>query len=97
MKRRSKFIHVVAEFGTLGGLADTDFGTVRDGYETPKHIAMTTPVFISGGATNATMAFVIAAKMRPVEVMLRIEAAWLLGTQSSSDATPDTAILTHQP
>jgi hypothetical protein len=29
---------------------------------------MTTPVFMSGGETNATMAFVLPAKMRPAKV-----------------------------
>ncbi len=96
MKRKSKLIPMVAVFGTLGGLADTGLGTVGDGYQTLNYIAVTTPVFTSGGANTATMALVMSAKLRPGEVMLRIEAAWPSSLQSSSHATPDMSILVHR-
>lgn len=37
---------------------------ITGGNEAKQKIAMTTPVFMSGGETNATMAFVLPAKMR---------------------------------
>ena len=94
MKRKSKVIAMVVGFGTLGGLVDTGLGTVCDGYETPNYSAVTTLVFTSGGANSETMALVMPAKMRPGEV--RIEVAWPSSFQSSSPATPDTAILDHR-
>lgn len=44
------------------------FRFISGGNETKQKIAMTTPVFMSGGDTNATMAFVMPAKMKRAEV-----------------------------
>jgi hypothetical protein len=44
------------------------FRFITGGNEAKQKIAMTTPVFMSGGETNATMAFVMPAKMRTGEV-----------------------------
>jgi len=44
------------------------FRFITGGNEAKQKIAMTTPVFMSGGETNATMAFVLPAKMRAGEV-----------------------------
>ena len=44
------------------------FRFISGGNEARQKIAMTTPVFMSGGATNATMAFVMPAKMKTGEV-----------------------------
>ena len=41
---------------------------ITGGNEAKQKIAMTTPVFMSGGDTNATMAFVMPAKMKTGEV-----------------------------
>jgi DNA gyrase inhibitor GyrI len=50
--------------GSFGRL----FRFISGGNETQQKIAMTTPVFMSGGQTNATMAFVLPAKMKTGEV-----------------------------
>lgn len=44
------------------------FRFITGGNEAKQKIAMTTPVFMSGGETNATMAFVMPAKMKTGEV-----------------------------
>jgi DNA gyrase inhibitor GyrI len=44
------------------------FRFITGGNEARQKIAMTTPVFMSGGETNATMAFVMPAKMKTREV-----------------------------
>lgn len=44
------------------------FRFITGGNEARQKIAMTTPVFMSGGETNATMAFVMPAKMKTGEV-----------------------------
>ena len=44
------------------------FRFISGGNEARQKIAMTTPVFMSGGDTNATMAFVMPAKMKADEV-----------------------------
>ncbi len=44
------------------------FRFIAGGNEAKQKIAMTTPVFMSGGDTNATMAFVLPAKLRSAEV-----------------------------
>jgi hypothetical protein len=44
------------------------FRFISGGNEARQKIAMTTPVFMSGGETNATMAFVMPAKMKVSEV-----------------------------
>jgi DNA gyrase inhibitor GyrI len=44
------------------------FRFITGGNGAKQRIAMTTPVFMSGDDTNATMAFVIPAKMKAVEV-----------------------------
>jgi len=44
------------------------FRFITGGNEAKQKIAMTTPVFMSGGETNATMAFVLPAKMRAGKV-----------------------------
>jgi len=44
------------------------FRFISGGNETKQKIAMTTPVFLSGGDTNATMAFVLPAKLKRAEV-----------------------------
>jgi len=50
--------------GSFGRL----FRFISGGNEAEQKIAMTTPVFMSGGKTNATMAFVMPAKMKTGEV-----------------------------
>lgn len=44
------------------------FRFISGGNEAKQKIAMTTPVFMSGGDTNATIAFVMPAKMKTAEV-----------------------------
>lgn len=44
------------------------FRFITGGNEAKQKIAMTTPVFMSGGETNATMAFVLPAKLKAGEV-----------------------------
>src|SRR5512136_2981204 len=44
------------------------FRFITGGNEAKQTIAMTTPVLMSGGETNATMAFVLPAKIRAGEV-----------------------------
>ena len=44
------------------------FRFITGGNEAKQEIAMTTPVFMSGNETNATMAFVMPAKMKTGEV-----------------------------
>ena len=44
------------------------FRFITGGNEAKQKIAMTTPVFMSGSATNATMAFVLPAKLKTGEV-----------------------------
>ncbi len=44
------------------------FRFISGGNAVKEKIAMTTPVFMSGGETNATMAFVLPAKLKPSEV-----------------------------
>lgn len=44
------------------------FRFISGANETKQKIAMTTPVFMSGGGTNATMAFVLPAKLKTDEV-----------------------------
>jgi hypothetical protein len=44
------------------------FRFITGGNEAKQKIAMTTPVFMSGGDTNVTMAFVMPAKMKTGEV-----------------------------
>jgi DNA gyrase inhibitor GyrI len=44
------------------------FRFITGGNEAKQEIAMTTPVFMSGNETNATMAFVMPAKMKTREV-----------------------------
>jgi DNA gyrase inhibitor GyrI len=44
------------------------FRFITGGNESKQKIAMTTPVFMSGEETNATMAFVMPAKMKTAEV-----------------------------
>ena len=44
------------------------FHFINGGNDTKQKIAMTTPVFMSGGATNASMAFVMPAKLKTVDV-----------------------------
>jgi len=44
------------------------FRFITGGNKAKEKIAMTTPVFMSGSATNATMAFVMPAKMKSGEV-----------------------------
>jgi len=44
------------------------FRFITGGNEARQKIAMTTPVFMSGSESNATMAFVIPAKMKTAEV-----------------------------
>ena len=44
------------------------FRFITGGNEAKQKIAMTTPVFMSGGGSNATMAFVLPAKMKAGEV-----------------------------
>ena len=44
------------------------FGFITGGNDAKRKIAMTTPVFMSGSATNATMAFVMPAKIKSGEV-----------------------------
>ena len=55
-----------------GNGADSSFNRlfrfITGGNEAKQKISMTTPVFMSGGATNATMAFVMPAKMKTGEV-----------------------------
>jgi DNA gyrase inhibitor GyrI len=50
--------------GSFGRL----FRFITGGNEAKQKIAMTTPVFMSGGETNTTMAFVLPAKMKTGEV-----------------------------
>lgn len=52
------------EDGSFGRL----FRFITGGNDAQHRIAMTTPVFISGDATNATMAFVMPAKMKTTDV-----------------------------
>jgi hypothetical protein len=44
------------------------FRFISGGNEAGRKIAMTTPVFMTGGDTRKTMAFVMPANMKPVEV-----------------------------
>ena len=44
------------------------FRFITGGNEAKQKIAMTTPVFMSGNESNATMAFVMPAKLKPGEV-----------------------------
>lgn len=44
------------------------FRFITGGNEAKQKIAMTTPVFMSGSGTNATMAFVMPAKLKTAEV-----------------------------
>jgi DNA gyrase inhibitor GyrI len=44
------------------------FRFITGGNDAKQKIAMTTPVFMSSGGTNATMAFVMPAKMKTAEV-----------------------------
>jgi hypothetical protein len=44
------------------------FRFISGGNETKQKIAMTTPVFMSGGGTNASMAFVMPAKLKTADV-----------------------------
>ncbi len=44
------------------------FRFITGGNEAKQKIAMTTPVFMSGSDSNATMAFVLPAKLKPGEV-----------------------------
>lgn len=57
---------------TPGNSADGSFGRlfrfISGGNEAGQKIAMTTPVFMSGEASNATMAFVMPAKFRSRDV-----------------------------
>lgn len=53
---------------TSDGSFNRLFRFITGGNQTGQKIAMTTPVFMSGGATNATMAFVMPAEMKAREV-----------------------------
>jgi hypothetical protein len=44
------------------------FRFITGGNDTKQRIAMTTPVFMSGGGTNAAMAFVMPAKLKTTDV-----------------------------
>ena len=44
------------------------FRFITGGNEAKQKIAMTTPVFMSGGGTNEAMAFVMPAKLKPTDV-----------------------------
>jgi hypothetical protein len=44
------------------------FRFITGGNDTQQKIAMTTPVFMSGSGTNASMAFVMPAKLKPRDV-----------------------------
>lgn len=44
------------------------FRFITGGNDTKQKIAMTTPVFMSGGGTNATMAFAMPAKLKTADV-----------------------------
>jgi len=44
------------------------FRFITGGNDTKQKIAMTTPVFMSGGGTNASMAFVMPANLKPADV-----------------------------
>ena len=44
------------------------FRFITGGNDTKQKIAMTTPVFMSGGGTNASMAFVMPAKLKTADV-----------------------------
>jgi len=50
--------------GSFGRL----FRFISGGNESQQKIAMTTPVFMAGGETNTTMAFVMPAKMKTADV-----------------------------
>lgn len=56
----------------VGNEADGSFNRlfrfITGGNDTKQKIAMTTPVFMSGGETDATMAFVLPAKMKTGDV-----------------------------
>lgn len=59
----------MARVGTgSGGSFNRLFRFITGGNEAKQKIAMTTPVFMSGDDTNATMAFVMPAKMKTSEV-----------------------------
>lgn len=65
----------VAETPISDGSCDGDDGSFRRLFrfitgsnDAKQKIAMTTPVLMSGGGTNATMAFVMPAKMKTAEV-----------------------------
>jgi hypothetical protein len=55
-----------------GSAADGGFNRlfrfITGGNDTKQKIAMTTPVFMSGGGTNASMAFVMPAKLKTADV-----------------------------
>lgn len=53
---------------TSDGSFNRLFRFITGGNQTGQKIAMTTPVFMSGGATNTTMAFVMPAEMKAGEV-----------------------------
>jgi DNA gyrase inhibitor GyrI len=63
---------VEASMASTGNGADGSFNRlfrfITGGNDTQQKIAMTTPVFMSGGGTNASMAFVMPAKLKTAEV-----------------------------
>ncbi len=61
-----------------GGSFNRLFRFITSGNEANQKIPMTTPVFMSGGDTNANMAFVMPAKMKTGEVPNIAAGLWLL-------------------
>jgi DNA gyrase inhibitor GyrI len=63
---------VETPMASTGNEADGSFNRlfrfITGGNDTKQKIAMTTPVFMSGGGTNASMAFVMPAKLKTADV-----------------------------